>query len=178
MNCRKNAKIKIKVYQSVHSDLNDMEKIGNPPLFPANSLGHWPLGDMAVIDNRKLVILKHISEIDVVSISRKMSLRWIPQDLIDDYSTLVQVMAWCHQATSHYLSPCWPRTRSPYGVSITRPKLIIMNEVTKWLCACQISPGFPSNLCQSQITEYCFIDLKIAGLDAISSMWSIRYSWS
>ena len=27
----------------------------------------------------------------------------MPQDLTDDMSTLVQVMAWCHQATSHYL---------------------------------------------------------------------------
>ena len=25
-------------------------------------------------------------------------------------TTLVQVMAWCHQATSHYLSQCWPRS--------------------------------------------------------------------
>ena len=25
-------------------------------------------------------------------------------------------MAWCRQATSHYLSKCWPRPMSPYGV--------------------------------------------------------------
>ena len=24
-------------------------------------------------------------------------------------STFVQVMAWCHQVTSHYMSQCWPR---------------------------------------------------------------------
>ena len=40
-------------------------------------------------------------------------------DLTDDMSTLVQVMAWCHQASSHYLSQCWPRSM-PYG--ITRPQ--------------------------------------------------------
>ena len=34
---------------------------------------------------------------------------WMPQDLTDDKSTLVQVMAWCRQATSHYLNQCWPR---------------------------------------------------------------------
>ena len=33
-------------------------------------------------------------------------------DLTDDKSTLVQVMAWCRQATSHYLSQCWPRSMS------------------------------------------------------------------
>ena len=31
-------------------------------------------------------------------------------------SPLVQVMAWCRNVTSHRLSPCWPRSRSPYGV--------------------------------------------------------------
>ena len=31
-------------------------------------------------------------------------------------------MAWCLQATSHYLSQCWPRSLSPYGV--TRPQCV------------------------------------------------------
>ena len=39
-----------------------------------------------------------------------------------DKSTLVQVMAWCHQATSHYLSQCWPRSMSPYEA--TRPQRV------------------------------------------------------
>ena len=30
---------------------------------------------------------------------------------------LVQVMVWCRQATSHYLSRCWPRYMSPYGIT-------------------------------------------------------------
>ena len=30
-------------------------------------------------------------------------------------------MAWCRQASSHYVSQCWPRSLSPYGV--TRPKM-------------------------------------------------------
>ena len=37
-------------------------------------------------------------------------------------STLAQVMAWCRQATSHYLSQCWPRSLSPYG--IIRPQWV------------------------------------------------------
>ena len=35
----------------------------------------------------------------------------------DDKSTLVQVMAWCRQATSHYLNQCRPRSPTPYGVT-------------------------------------------------------------
>ena len=40
----------------------------------------------------------------------------------DDKSTLVQIMAWCHQAPSHYLNQCWPRSVMPYGV--TRPQWV------------------------------------------------------
>ena len=43
-------------------------------------------------------------------------------DFTDDQSTLVQVMAWCHQATSLYLSQCWSKSMSPYGV--TRPQWV------------------------------------------------------
>ena len=53
-------------------------------------------------------------------ISNEIALRWMPLDLTDDKSTLVQVMAWCRQATSHYLSQCWPRSMSPNDV--TRPQ--------------------------------------------------------
>ena len=49
-------------------------------------------------------------------------LRWMPLTLTDDKSTLVLIMAWCHQATSHYLSQCWPRSMSPNGV--TRPQWV------------------------------------------------------
>ena len=55
-------------------------------------------------------------------ISYEIALRWMPLNLTDDKSTLVQVMAWCRQATSHYLSQCWPRSMSPYGV--TRPQWV------------------------------------------------------
>ena len=46
----------------------------------------------------------------------------MPLDLTDDKSTLVQVMAWCRQATCHYLSQCWPRSMSSNGV--TRPQWV------------------------------------------------------
>ena len=55
-------------------------------------------------------------------ISYEIVLRWMPLDLTDDKSALVHVMAWCHQATSHYLSQCWPSFMSPYGVA--RPQWV------------------------------------------------------
>ena len=45
------------------------------------------------------------------------ALWWMPQDLTDGKSTLVQVTAWCRQATSYCLSQCWPRSMSPYDVT-------------------------------------------------------------
>ena len=55
--------------------------------------------------------------IDGWGISCEIVIRWMSLDLTDDKSTLVQVMAWCRQATSHYLNQCWPRSISPYGVT-------------------------------------------------------------
>ena len=74
--------------------------------------------------NLKLVIFKLTSRVDILSISREIALMWMPQDFTDDKSTLVQAMAWCHQATSHYLGQCWPRSIyiAPYGVA--RPQWV------------------------------------------------------
>ena len=50
-------------------------------------------------------------------ISCEISFRWLPPDLTDDKSTLVQVMTWCRQATSHYLGQFWPMSLLSYGVT-------------------------------------------------------------
>ena len=55
---------------------------------------------------------------DGCDISSEIALRLTSWDLSDDKSTLVQVMAWCRQATSHYLKQCWPRSLPPYGVTM------------------------------------------------------------
>ena len=60
--------------------------------------------------------------IGIFTSSKDNALRWMPRDLIDDKSTLVQVMALCRPATSHYLSQRWHSSMSPYGV--TRPEWV------------------------------------------------------
>ena len=42
---------------------------------------------------------------------------WMTKNILHDKSTLVQVMAWYCQATSHHQNQCWPRYMSPYGVT-------------------------------------------------------------
>ena len=39
-------------------------------------------------------------------------------------------MAWYHQATSHYISQCWTRSMSPYGV--TRTELLKYTPMVCW----------------------------------------------
>ena len=68
------------------------------------------------------VFFKLISWIDTLGNSCETALRSMPQNPSDDKSTLVQVMAWCRQAASHYLSQCCPKSLSPYGV--TRPQWV------------------------------------------------------
>ena len=68
------------------------------------------------------VIFKWILVIDGWCISCEIDLILMSLDFTDDQSTLAQVMVWCHQATSHYLSQCWPGSLLPYGV--TRPQWV------------------------------------------------------
>ena len=91
------------------------------------------------------VIFKQILVIDGWGISCEIALIWMPLDLTDDKSTLVQVMAWCRQATSHYLSQCWPSSLSPYGV--IRPQWF--NSLAPRGCSCNVKfsnsyPGLTS----------------------------------
>ena len=79
----------------------------------------------------KNVIFNLVLLIGIFRSSHYNALQWMPQDLTDDKSTLVQVMAWCRQATSHYLSQCWPRSLSPYGV--TRPQWVKVSHImSQW----------------------------------------------
>ena len=54
--------------------------------------------------NLKSVIFNLTSRLHILSISCDFFLRWMPQVLSDDTSTLVYVMARCCPATSHHLT--------------------------------------------------------------------------
>ena len=72
--------------------------------------------------NFRHIIFKQTSVIDGEGMCSEIALIWMSLDFTDDQSTMVQVMAWCRQASSHYLSQCWPRSLSSYGV--TRPQWV------------------------------------------------------
>ena len=61
----------------------------------------------------KVAILSRLQCVNIVDCKLKM-----PEDLIGGWSTLVQVMAWCHQAASHYLNQLLlTRSLLPYGIT-------------------------------------------------------------
>ena len=64
--------------------------------------------------NFKNIIFRLVSQNGSSGIHHKIVLWWMPQNLTNEKATLVQVMAWCSQETSHYLIQHWPRSMSPY----------------------------------------------------------------
>ena len=83
-------------------------------------------------------------------------------NLTDDKSILVGVMAWCHQATSHYLSQCWPRSKSPYGV--TRPQWVNGKE------------PIPQTVYKLNIPHFWFIILVFMILSSQKFAWYQLYN--
>ena len=90
----------------------------------------------------KFYMRRLILVIDSWSISWEIVLRWMSLDrTVDDKSRLVQVMAWCRQAGSHYLSRCWPRSLFPYGITgpqwfeawIKWQKQIFWGNIKMWI---------------------------------------------
>ena len=77
---------------------------------------HWDVCSLAPGKfewNFRHHIFKQMLVIDDWGISCEIALIWMSLDFTDDQSTLVQVMAWCRQATSHYLSQCLHSSLSP-----------------------------------------------------------------
>ena len=71
---------------------------------------------------------RHMLQIKFIN-TYEIALTWMPQNVFDDMSTLVQVMAWCCQARNLciYMSQCWPRmarSAMPYTCSVIRPQWI------------------------------------------------------
>ena len=68
----------------------------------------------------KLAIFQLIWRIDTLSIVYEITFMWMSSNFTDNLSTMVQVMAWCHEALSHYLNQCWTRYMRPYGATRSR----------------------------------------------------------
>ena len=114
-------------------------------------------------------------------VSCEIALIWMSLDFINDQSTLGQVMVWCCQATSHYLSQCWPRSLPPY--SVTRPERVKVGSPASTLrnssCNNHI-PKFPTNALftsfrqQFSTTHSHVTSLWTHNVKAIDNTWVFR----
>ena len=86
---------------SLHT-LNTMKHIYDTCWFCFSLL---TLGGVVII---KYSNIQFIMVDNILSTSQEIAPRWMLQNLIDEMSTLVSVMFWCHQATSHYMSQYGP----------------------------------------------------------------------
>ena len=61
--------------------------------------------------NLTCIIFKLIMQntCSILGTCHEIDQRWMSQNSTNEKSMLAQVMAWCHQATNHYLSECCPR---------------------------------------------------------------------
>ena len=96
-------------------------------------LTQWPLGEGI---NSEIVISKQTCCIISMGIFCAITLR--TKNKFDDMSTLVQVMACCCQAASHYRSQCWPRSTLPYGIS--KPQCV--NRLYAYLTLLVLTPEY------------------------------------
>ena len=85
----------------------------NPWLNFIDCLTHWPARRRYFTSIFWNSFKEVISWLYPYQIGRRRELR----NPIDDKSTLVEVMAWCYQANSRYLSHFWLRSRFPYGIT-------------------------------------------------------------
>ena len=120
-----------------------------------------------------IVIFKCILVIGGWGSSCGIALIWISQVLIDDKSTLVQVMAWCRQATSHYLSQCWPGYMSPYG--ITRPWWVNYPGVSCWPFTIMLSDQL-NDICNHQYCQTSNISHTLVGNKIVDHSDVVRAS--
>ena len=81
-----------------------------------------------------------------------IALKWLSLDLTDDKSALILLMVWCPQAARYFLSQCWLKSMSPFGV--TRPQ---------WLKSILFAYGYELDipLAQCQVFHLLSIDSSV-----------------
>ena len=72
--------------------------------------------------------------------SCEVSLRWMPKTSLMIKSTSVPVMAWCHQATSHYLRQCRSKIMLPLRYKEFLSRVSCQKGPTRHVYAWQIGP--------------------------------------
>ena len=89
--------------------INHLSPLAHELVNSTQNLTPGPLGDMALISNVYFSNLLH----RVVAWELSVNFLGMVQDITTEKSIRVQIMAWCHQPTSHYKSHCWHSSMLP-----------------------------------------------------------------
>ena len=128
------------------------------------------------------MIFKPILMVNGWGVSCETALRLMSLGLTYDKSTLVQVMAWCRQTPSHFLSQCWLRSLSLFGV--TRPQRVneyIYNDlITFFKMADKSLYNFKSSRCYSccdqPVNKSCFsLDVLYTEVEVHTVHYTCRF---
>ena len=103
------------VYSTVYSGADQRKHRSSTSLAFVRGIHRWPANS----PHREIVSIwwRHHVLHRIEGRAMAVKLLWMPQYLTSKKSTLVRVMPWCHQITSHYVSQCWHKSLSPYGVT-------------------------------------------------------------
>ena len=72
-----------------------------------NALTYWGHDKMDAISQTAFYNAFFLNKNMWISITSKISLKFVPRDPVNSIPALVQIMAWRHKARSHYLTQWW-----------------------------------------------------------------------
>ena len=107
------------------------------------------------------------------SISCEIALRWLPLNLTDDKSTLVQVMAGWRQAISHYPIQCWLSSMLPSLGHKGLTHLFVFHSC-EWHFVAHISLIYSATY-SSFMKQILYRDFNVAGLCLLHHNGPTRY---
>ena len=93
---------------------------------PARSRGSAPINSLFPGFDFKCLVFKCILLIIFRGIFQWFAFMWMAAVPADEKSTLVQVMAWYRQASSHYMNQCWLKSMTPCVA--TRPQWVKIRQ--------------------------------------------------
>ena len=106
------------------------------------------------VRNLKSIIIKFIIHDRNLGIHGEIALKWMPQNLTNEKSTLLQIMDWCRQVAIHYLSQCQHISMLPYGITMSQWGIITWYDGFLPPVRCISAPG--TTLFGPVVCLHCF----------------------
>ena len=121
-------------------------------------------------NNHKSVFSEQILRVKFMNTSCEIVLGRLAKNTFADNSIMVQVMACCHQATSHYLSQCW----SKFMASLGHEEFIV--HLYEWHIQ-QPHPYFGTKICKPKEIKQSLIWYLSCDATDHGIQYNVNHSW-